>query len=320
MEVLEKFPAWNICESHFSSAIFQRSIFSHAILESLLSAIRQYTLRLSKRIFTAKFPAWLSHAFISMTEFFWKQQTRSLFQWGFIFHSPSAHFSCQQSWTKNMLMRSWNFSLGSHAKHNLEQKSVFTSRHPTWWIWIPSCLYWRQFANVCNKNSTLNNIVRDFSQPLRIQFDFLLNAGKRLAESKKINASLSALGNVIYALTDTQGGRQHIPYRDSKLTRYLEDSLGGNCKTTIIATISPSLEAFAGTNSPFLKKEKILNFFPLIVCIYQDLYAVAVTGASSPILSLKTALKQVYIEKYQCILSYICCALPQRNSDIIWHL
>jgi len=45
--------------------------------------------------------------------------------------------------------------------------------------------------------------------------------------------SLSALGNVIAALTDAKG-RQHIPYRDSKLTRILEDSLGGNCKTTMV--------------------------------------------------------------------------------------
>ncbi|CAK4139066.1 unnamed protein product [Aphanomyces euteiches] len=66
--------------------------------------------------------------------------------------------------------------------------------------------------------------------------------GQRLEESKKINQSLSALGNVIAALTDTRG-RQHIPYRDSKLTRILEDSLGGNCKTTMMAMISPALEA-----------------------------------------------------------------------------
>lgn len=46
--------------------------------------------------------------------------------------------------------------------------------------------------------------------------------GQRLRESKKINQSLSALGNVISALTDHRG-RQHIPYRDSKLTRILED-------------------------------------------------------------------------------------------------
>jgi len=50
--------------------------------------------------------------------------------------------------------------------------------------------------------------------------------GQRLEESKKINQSLSALGNVIAALTDPKG-RSHIPYRDSKLTRILEDSLGG---------------------------------------------------------------------------------------------
>jgi hypothetical protein len=66
--------------------------------------------------------------------------------------------------------------------------------------------------------------------------------GQRLEESKKINQSLSALGNVIAALTDPKG-RQHIPYRDSKLTRILEDSLGGNCKTTMMAMVSPALES-----------------------------------------------------------------------------
>ncbi|KAF5835168.1 P-loop containing nucleoside triphosphate hydrolase protein [Dunaliella salina] len=68
--------------------------------------------------------------------------------------------------------------------------------------------------------------------------------GKRLEESKKINASLSALGNVIAALTDPRGERTHIPYRDSKLTRILEDSLGGNCRTTMVCTVAPSMEAF----------------------------------------------------------------------------
>ena len=67
--------------------------------------------------------------------------------------------------------------------------------------------------------------------------------GQRLAESKRINASLSALGNVIAALT-SRGPRPHIPYRDSKLTRLLEDSLGGNCVTTLVATVSPSACAF----------------------------------------------------------------------------
>jgi len=69
--------------------------------------------------------------------------------------------------------------------------------------------------------------------------------GKRLEECKKINQSLSALGNVIAALTDPKQTRNHIPYRDSKLTRLLEDSLGGNCKTTMMAMISPAFESFA---------------------------------------------------------------------------
>ena len=73
-----------------------------------------------------------------------------------------------------------------------------------------------------------------------------VQAGKRLEESKKINQSLSCLGNVIAALTDSRGLRTHVPYRDSKLTRILEDSLGGNCKTTMMATVSPALEAFPG--------------------------------------------------------------------------
>uniref|UniRef100_A0AAR5Q922 Kinesin-like protein n=1 Tax=Dendroctonus ponderosae TaxID=77166 RepID=A0AAR5Q922_DENPD len=60
--------------------------------------------------------------------------------------------------------------------------------------------------------------------------------GDRLKEATKINLSLSALGNVISALVD--GKAKHIPYRDSKLTRLLQDSLGGNTKTLMIACIS----------------------------------------------------------------------------------
>ncbi|KAL4429074.1 hypothetical protein ABPG74_022160 [Tetrahymena malaccensis] len=62
--------------------------------------------------------------------------------------------------------------------------------------------------------------------------------GKVLDEAKKINQSLSSLGNVINALTD--GKSQHVPYRDSKLTRVLQESLGGNSTTTLIITCSPS--------------------------------------------------------------------------------
>eukprot|EP01083_Nonionella_stella_P150579 479905_1 len=61
--------------------------------------------------------------------------------------------------------------------------------------------------------------------------------GQTLEEAKMINQSLSALGNVINALSER---RQHVPYRNSKLTRLLSDSIGGNSKTTLVVTCSPS--------------------------------------------------------------------------------
>lgn len=60
-----------------------------------------------------------------------------------------------------------------------------------------------------------------------------------LKEGISINKGLLALGNVISALTEESKKNQHIPYRDSKLTRILQDSLGGNSRTTMIACCSP---------------------------------------------------------------------------------
>lgn len=62
--------------------------------------------------------------------------------------------------------------------------------------------------------------------------------GDRLKEAASINLSLSALGNVISALA--AGNGRHVPYRDSKLTRLLRDSLGGNARTLMIVCVSPS--------------------------------------------------------------------------------
>uniref|UniRef100_H2LZU6 Kinesin family member 7 n=1 Tax=Oryzias latipes TaxID=8090 RepID=H2LZU6_ORYLA len=70
------------------------------------------------------------------------------------------------------------------------------------------------------------------------------NTGERLKESIQINSGLLALGNVIGALGDPKRKGSHIPYRDSKITRILKDSLGGNSNTLMIACISPSSSDF----------------------------------------------------------------------------
>jgi len=77
--------------------------------------------------------------------------------------------------------------------------------------------------------------------------------GLNLDEAKVINSSLSALGNVINALAsrrDTPSARtSHVPYRDSKLTRLLQDSLGGNSRTSLVICCSPSLQDARETTS-----------------------------------------------------------------------
>ncbi|XP_053367328.1 kinesin-1 heavy chain isoform X2 [Clarias gariepinus] len=73
--------------------------------------------------------------------------------------------------------------------------------------------------------------------------------GAVLDEAKNINKSLSSLGNVISALAE---GSTYVPYRDSKMTRILQDSLGGNCRTTIVICCSPSSFNEAETKSTLM--------------------------------------------------------------------
>lgn len=88
--------------------------------------------------------------------------------------------------------------------------------------------------------------------------------GVQLLEAQNINKSLSCLGNVIYALTEK--GREHIPYRDSRLTFLLQDSLGGNSKTTLIATASPNLINYSETYNTlkFAQRVKEIKNIPKI--------------------------------------------------------
>ena len=89
------------------------------------------------------------------------------------------------------------------------------------------------------------------------------NQGTRLVEASNINRSLLALGNCINALVEKR--RVFVPYRDSKLTRLLKDSLGGNCRTVMIACISPEPSHYEETLNTLkyanrAKNIKITNF------------------------------------------------------------
>lgn len=80
------------------------------------------------------------------------------------------------------------------------------------------------------------------------------NMGDRMKEGAKINQSLLALSSCISALCDAQrkGARPHVPYRNSKLTRLLKFSLGGNCRTVMIVCISPSSKDIEDTSNTLL--------------------------------------------------------------------
>ncbi|KAK4848274.1 hypothetical protein QYF36_011166 [Acer negundo] len=86
--------------------------------------------------------------------------------------------------------------------------------------------------------------------------------GERLKEAASINKSLSTLGHVIMILVDLAHGKpKHVPYRDSRLTFLLQDSLGGNSKTMIIANVSPSICCAAETLNTlkFAQRAKLIQ-------------------------------------------------------------
>lgn len=93
--------------------------------------------------------------------------------------------------------------------------------------------------------------------------------GNRLREGVSINCGLLALGNVISALGDVTKRSTHVPYRDSKLTRVLQDSLGGNSRTLMVACISPSDVDFMETLSTLKYANRARNIRNKIV-VNQD--------------------------------------------------
>ncbi|CAN0922853.1 Kinesin-like protein KIN-14F [Linum grandiflorum] len=80
--------------------------------------------------------------------------------------------------------------------------------------------------------------------------------GERLKEAQHINRSLSALGDVIYALAQKS---QHVPYRNSKLTQVLQDSLGGQAKTLMFVHINPEVDAIGETISTLKFAERVAS-------------------------------------------------------------
>jgi kinesin family member 15 len=87
-------------------------------------------------------------------------------------------------------------------------------------------------------------------------------AGERLKEAGNINKSLTLLGLVINSLVEnSQGKNRHVPYRDSKLTFILRDSLGGNSRTCMIANVTSASTSFAETLSTlkFAQRAKLIK-------------------------------------------------------------
>lgn len=82
------------------------------------------------------------------------------------------------------------------------------------------------------------------------------NMGQRMVEGANINKSLLALGNCINALCESGGATRHIPYRNSKLTRLLKFSLGGNCKTVMIVCVAPTSINFDDTHNTLIYAER----------------------------------------------------------------
>ncbi|VDM41969.1 unnamed protein product [Toxocara canis] len=87
--------------------------------------------------------------------------------------------------------------------------------------------------------------------------------GQVLEEAKNINKSLSALGNVIAALAE--GTKSHVPYRDSKLTRILQESLGGNSRTTVVICCSPASSNEAETKSTLMFGQRAKSIKNVVV-------------------------------------------------------
>ncbi|XP_029968795.1 kinesin-like protein KIF21A isoform X2 [Salarias fasciatus] len=148
-------------------------------------------------------------------------------------------------------------------------------------------------------NRLANNSEIDEFETLTAKFHFVDLAGSerlkrtgatgdRAKEGISINCGLLALGNVISALGDRSKRSTHVPYRDSKLTRLLQDSLGGNSQTVMIACISPSDRDFMETLNTLKYANRARNIKNKVM-VNQD-------RASQQISALRTEIARLQME------------------------
>ena len=123
------------------------------------------------------------------------------------------------------------------------------------------------------------------------------NMGQRMVEGANINKSLLALGNCINALCESGGAIRHVPYRNSKLTRLLKFSLGGNCKTVMIVCVAPTSNHFDDTHNTLLYadratkiKSKVVTRNVVNVDRHVGRYVEAITRLNIEVAELKAKL------------------------------
>ncbi|XP_031568167.1 kinesin-like protein KIF27 isoform X9 [Actinia tenebrosa] len=154
------------------------------------------------------------------------------------------------------------------------------------------------------------------------------NVGERFKESVQINSGLLSLGNVISALADHRKKALHVPYRDSKVTRLLKDSLGGNARTVMITCLSPAEQDFGenlnslkyATRARNIRNKPIINRDPQntrlaamqhqIIALREELEKRRLTTVSSTDDKQKVEKTEEKLQRYRGLCeAYIQCAV-----------
>ncbi|XP_076451061.1 kinesin-like protein KIF27 [Babylonia areolata] len=138
------------------------------------------------------------------------------------------------------------------------------------------------------------------------------NVGDRFKESIHINSGLLSLGNVISSLGDPKKKSNHIPYRDSKITRLLKDSLGGNAKTVMICCISPASANFDETLNALKYANRARNIKNKPV-INRDIQSIRFEEMQSEIMALREELAR----QRTCVQSAYSDSCPDHTAGHI---